>query len=211
MPQSILVLAGIMAIYIPVLVSPGPNFLVVTQTAVNQSRRHAVYAALGVSSASTVLACIAATGVGLLVASLPWFHHAVQMLGGCYLVYVGVKIWIGATGAMQAPNGPAVQYSVHQAYYHGLATNMANPKALVFFATIFASMITPDSSTWVKVTGVAGICIASSIWHLALANWFSSERMQRIYRNAKSIINRVTACVLLAFGVSLLWQLAIGL
>jgi len=211
MAQSILVLAGIMAIYIPVLVSPGPNFLVVTQTAVNQSRRHAVYAALGVSSASTVLACIAATGVGILVASLPWFRHAVQLLGGCYLVFMGGKIWIGADKAVQAPHGFAVQYSVRQAYYHGLATNLSNPKALVFFATIFASMITPDSSTWMKVTGVAGICVASSIWHLALANWFSSERMQRAYRNAKGIINRVTACVLLVFGASLFWQLALGL
>jgi threonine/homoserine/homoserine lactone efflux protein len=211
MAQSILVLAGVMAIYIPVLVSPGPNFLVVTQTAVNQSRRHAVYAALGVSSASTVLACVAATGVGILVAGLPWFRHAVQMLGGCYLVYMAGKIWMDARGAIKAPTGAAVQYSVRQAFYHGLATNLSNPKALVFFATIFASMITPDSSTWVKVTGVAGICVASSIWHLALANWFSGARMQRAYRDAKSIINRVTACVLLVFGASLLRQLAFGL
>ncbi|HEY8027521.1 MAG TPA: LysE family transporter [Burkholderiaceae bacterium] len=210
MSEPILVLAAMMAIYVPVLVSPGPNFLIVTQTAVNQSRRHAIYAALGVSSASTILAAIAATGIGILVASLPWFHQSVQILGGLYLLYFGVKIWRDAARPLTAPSGVAANHGLRQAYYHGLATNLSNPKALVFFATIFASMITPDSAGWLKISGVIAICAASSTWHLALANWFSGERMQRTYRDAKAIVSRVTACVLIAFGASLLWQWLVG-
>jgi threonine/homoserine/homoserine lactone efflux protein len=206
MSSTAIVLAGLLGIYIPVLVSLGPNFLVVTQTAVSHSRRHAVWTALGVSSASTILAAFAATGMGILVAHLPGFQRGVQLAGGLYLLYMAAKIWRNAgeaLGAAPAEGGG----SLRRAYWFGLATNLSNPKALVFFATIFASMIPPGSSTPLIGAGVLAICVTSSLWHLVLANWFSGERMQRAYRNAKPLIGRATACVLAALGAGLLWQL----
>ena len=50
MNHELIILASLAALYIPVLVSPGPNFLVVTQSAINQTRRHAIYTALGIAS-----------------------------------------------------------------------------------------------------------------------------------------------------------------
>ena len=210
MPSTMIVLASLLGIYIPVLVSPGPNFLVVTQAAISQSRRHAVWTALGVSSASTILAAFAATGMGILVAHLPGFQRGVQGVGGVYLLYMAVKIWHQADqvlGTATAGN----ERSLPRAYWFGLATNLSNPKALVFFATIFASLIPPGSSSPLILAGVVGIAVTSSIWHLALANWFSGTRMQRSYRSAKPVINRATACVLAALGISLLWQFAAGI
>ncbi|HEX7641156.1 MAG TPA: LysE family translocator [Burkholderiaceae bacterium] len=209
MPSTLIVLASLLGIYIPVLVSPGPNFLVVTQTAIRHSRRHAIWTALGVSSASTILAAFAATGMGILVAHLPGFQHGVQLTGGVYLLYTAGKIW-GQARDVLGEAAAGAERSLRRAYWFGLATNLSNPKALVFFATIFASMIPPGSSSLLIVAGVAGISITSSVWHLALANWFSGGRMQRAYRNAKPLINRVTACILAGLGASLLWQLAAG-
>jgi threonine/homoserine/homoserine lactone efflux protein len=208
MTPTIIVLASLLGIYIPVLVSPGPNFLVVTQTAISHSRRHAVWTALGVSSASTILAAFAGTGMGILVARLPGFQDAVQLAGGLYLIYMAMKIWRQA-GAVLGEATKTGKRSLRQAYWFGLTTNLSNPKALVFFATIFASMIPPGSSPLLILASVLGIAITSSLWHLALANWFSGARMQRGYRHAKSKINRFTACVLAVSGASLLWQLAV--
>ena len=165
MPSTLIVLASLLGIYIPILVSPGPNFLVVTQTAATQSRRHAICAALGVSSASTILAAFAATGMGILVAHLPGFQHAVQLVGGIYLLYMAARIWRQSNEALGDARAVG-QRSLRQAYWFGLATNLSNPKALVFFATIFASMIPPGSSSLLIFVGVLGICATSSLWHL---------------------------------------------
>ena len=205
MSQTLIVFASLMAIYLPILISPGPNFLVVTQTAVNQSRRHAVFTALGVSSASVVMAGFAATGLGLLMERLHWFQAAVQMLGGAYLMYMGANIWRHAARPMVEGITTGTR-SLHYAYWYGLASNLSNPKALVFFVTIFTSIIPSESSAWLRLTGVLGVAVASTAWHLALANWFSGVRMQRAYRHAKPAINRFTSCVLLALGLHLLWQ-----
>ena len=82
MNHQLIILAGLAAVYIPVLVSPGPNFLVVTQVAINQTRRHAVYTALGIATGSTLLACLAASCMGVLLAHFAWFNDAVRFLGG---------------------------------------------------------------------------------------------------------------------------------
>jgi len=206
MNHQLIILTGLAAVYIPVLVSPGPNFLVVTQVAINQTRRHAVYTALGIASGSTLLACLAASCMGLLLARFAWFNDAVRILGGAYLLYIGVKIWLQAKQPLAAQATPGSGLSLGRSYWYGMATNLSNPKALVFFATIFASLLTPSLPIWVRLAGIAVICLCSTLWHLTLANWFSGARMQRGYRAAKRPINQCTAVVLIAVGAKLLWM-----
>ncbi|MCE1163388.1 MAG: LysE family translocator, partial [Thiomonas sp.] len=59
-------LTPLIALYIPALAIPGQNFLAVTQASLEQSRRHGIVTALGVSSGSTLQAIVAALGVGFL-------------------------------------------------------------------------------------------------------------------------------------------------
>ena len=206
MNHQLIILASFAAVYIPVLVSPGPNFLVVMQVAINQTRRHAVYTALGIASGSTLLACLAASCMGVLLAHFAWFNDAVRILGGGYLLYIGVKIWLQAKQPLAAQANRGSGLSLGKSYWYGMATNLSNPKALVLFATIFASLLTPSVPIWVRFAGVAMICLCSTLWHLTLANWFSGARMQRGYRAAKRTINRCTAVVLIVVGVELLWR-----
>jgi len=206
MNHPLLILASLVAVYIPVLVSPGPNFLVVTQAAINRNRRHAVYTALGIASGSTVLALLAATSVGLLLSRFAWFERTVQVLGGAYLLYVGVKIWRGARQPLAALAAQDRAFSLRRSYWYGMATNLSNPKALVFFATIFATLLAPSVPLVVRISGVVAIGLCSTVWHVTLANWFSATRMQDWYRSVKPLINRGTAVVLVAVALELLWR-----
>jgi threonine efflux protein len=206
MSHELRILCTLIAVYVPLLMSPGPNFLVVTQAAISQSRRHAVYTALGISSGSTILACLAATGMGLLLAHFGWFNQVVRVLGGIYLFYIGVKIWRHASQAFPQQQDAHSGRSLQQSYWYGMATNLSNPKALVFFATMFASLLTPNLPTWARIAGVGAIGVTSTLWHVTLANWFSGTRMQQAYRGAKLIINRVTATVLVGVGIKLLLE-----
>lgn len=206
MPNEFRILFTLIAVYVPFLVSPGPNFLVVTQAAVNQSRRHAVVTALGISSGSTIWAILAATGMGLLLAHFDWLHQGVRIFGGCYLAYVGVKIWRQAKQPFTEAQSAHAGRTLNQSYWYGLATNLSNPKSLVFFSTMFASLLTSDLPIWVRVAGVCSIGTTSVAWNLSVANWFSGSRMQLAYRRAKTWINRVTSLVLVVAGLKLVWD-----
>jgi threonine/homoserine/homoserine lactone efflux protein len=204
MHTELRILLTLIGVYVPVLVSPGPNFLVVTQVAVSQSRRHAIVTALGVSSASTIMAVIAATGMGLLMMHFSWLQDAVRIVGGLYLAYVGVKIWRHAAQPLTDSGDGSAQRSLRQSFWYGLSTNLSNPKSLVFFSTMFASLLTADLPTWVRVAGVCSIGLVSTTWNLSVANWFSGQRIRLAFTRAKTPISRVTACVLLVIGIKLL-------
>jgi threonine/homoserine/homoserine lactone efflux protein len=204
MHTELRILLTLIGVYVPVLVSPGPNFLVVTQVAVSQSRRHAIVTALGVSSASTILAVIAATGVGILMMHFAWLQNAVRIIGGFYLGYVGVKIWRHATQPLTSNDSGQQTRSLSQLYWYGLTTNLSNPKSLVFFSTMFASMLTTDLPVWVRIAGVCSVSLVSTTWNLSVANWFSGQRMRLAFTRARTPISRMTACVLLVVGIKLL-------
>jgi threonine efflux protein len=207
MHTELRILLTLIGVYIPVLVSPGPNFLVVTQVAVSRSRRHAIVTALGVSSASTIMAMIAATGVGILMMHFARLQDVVRVVGGLYLAYVGVKTWRQAALPLMANDRGSQMRSLQQSFWYGLTTNLSNPKSLVFFSTMFASLLTSDLPAWVRIAGVCSVALVSTTWNLSVANWFSGQRMKQAFARAKSSISRVTACVLVMVGIKLLFDL----
>ena len=198
-----LILLTTAGIYLMVLLSPGPNFLVITQSAISESRRHAIYTAMGVASGSAVLALLAATGMGLLLATFSWVHQATRILGGAYLLYIGFKIWRHASQPLPQQQQAALR-RLGAAYRDGAMTNLINPKALVFFTTIFATLIGPELPLWVRSTIVGEIFVLSLAWHLVLATLFSTGQVQHLYRRAKTAINRTTGGLLSALGLQML-------
>lgn len=206
MHTELRILLTLIGIYVPVLVSPGPNFLVLTQVAVSQSRRHALVTALGVSTASAILALTAATGMGVLMMHFAWLQDVVRIVGGSYLAYIGVKIWRHAAQPLTGNEAGQQARSLTQSYWYGLSTNLSNPKSLIFFSTMFSTMLTSDMHTWVRVAGVCAVGLISTTWNLSVANWFSGQRMRQAFARAKTPISRVTACVVLIVGIKLLLE-----
>lgn len=207
--QEIAVLSSLAAVFFVLIASPGPNFLVITQIAINESRFHAICTGLGVASGSVLWASAAAAGLGVVFTQWPLTQPALQLFGGAYLVYVGIKIWSNAHKPLGQKNVDRAAYqSLFKAYRFGLATNLTNPKSLVFYTSVFTSLLIPGLAPWTKLAAILLIAVLASSWFVALATLFSVSRVQDAYRHAKTRIDQVTAACLTIFGVKLVWSLA---
>ncbi|WP_218058303.1 LysE family translocator [Burkholderia singularis] len=206
--QEIAVLCSLAAVFFVLIASPGPNFLVITQIAINESRLHAICTGLGVASGSVLWASAAAAGLGLVFARWPLTQPVLQLLGGAYLVHVGLKIWRNAHQPLgQKKVDKSAYQSLFKAYRFGLATNLTNPKALVFYTSVFTSLLIPGLAPWTKPAAIALIAVLASSWFVTLATLFSVNRVQHVYRLAKTRIDQITAACLTVFGVKLIWGL----
>jgi len=74
------------------IVSPGPNFILVTNTALGQSRRAGLLTALGVATGSGLFALAGLVGLLVLVHSIPYFALLTRFVGGGYLAWIGVEM-----------------------------------------------------------------------------------------------------------------------
>lgn len=85
------VLGSIFAIHVLALISPGPNVLVVTQTALGHSRHTGIVTALGVATGSVIWSSAALFGLSVVFAQFTWLHGGLKILGGTYLLYLASR------------------------------------------------------------------------------------------------------------------------
>ena len=85
-------LLSIALIHFFALISPGPDFFFVTQSAIRQSRTHALCAALGISLSILVWSICAISGLHFLFQKMAWLQQVLMMLGGLYLLYLGYQL-----------------------------------------------------------------------------------------------------------------------
>jgi threonine efflux protein len=202
--HELLFLGSVAALYLPVLLSPGPNFLVLTKVAASDSRREGIVTAIGITSASTLFATLAVTGIGLLVTQSPHLQMVLQFVGGAYLLYKGLNMIRRAAPLPIASEIKVKQQSLSQAYCNGLLTNLTNPQALMFFTSVFATLLTPDLQLWAKPASVALVAATSISVNLATVMLFSLSGVQQRYLLAKVWIDRLSGCLLGGYGIRLL-------
>ena len=89
----LMTITGVLALGV---MSPGPNFAIVTSTTMAVSRRAGVLTGLGLAAASFTWALLAVAGLGLLIAHAGWVYTAVRLAGAAYLIWIGAKMVLGA-------------------------------------------------------------------------------------------------------------------
>jgi RhtB (resistance to homoserine/threonine) family protein len=203
--QELVFLGSVAALYLMLAVSPGPNFLVITLAAVSESRRHALCVGLGVSTASVLWASLAAIGLGILISHFSGLQQILQVAGGLYLLYIGIRL-IRQAHLPLPESKPQAGRSGWQAYRYGLATNLTNPKSLVFFSSAFATLFTPGLSVWMRVAAVGVVAVISLTWNALVATLFSRNSTRQGYRRAKRWIDRLTGGLLAVFGLRLIFS-----
>ena len=73
------------------VITPGPNFFTTAQLAASCSRRHGLFAALGVASGTVLWGLAGGLGIKSLFTAAPALYLAFKIAGGCYLIYLGLK------------------------------------------------------------------------------------------------------------------------
>jgi threonine efflux protein len=198
------VLASVLVVHVVAMISPGPNVLLVTQTAMSRTRRAGVLAALGIAAGAAVWSSAALFGLSVVFTQFAWPQRALKVLGGIYLLYLGIKLWRAADRPLGTRSAQvATVRSDGQAFGLGLLTNLTNPKALIFYGSIFATLLTPDLPTAVKLYACGIIVLNATLWHVGLACLFSTPNAQHIYGRMRRWIDRVAGSVLALFGLRL--------
>jgi threonine efflux protein len=182
--------------------SPGPSFLLVSRTAVRAGFRHGFANVAGLVVANMVWCAAAVGGLTALLALAPWLHRVLQLLGGAYLIYLGISLW------RARPEGAAEEKaeagSRWRAFASGFLIGVSNPKAIVYFASIFSLFLSPETPAMVRAGAVAIVLCDTAAWFGFVAALFSRPGFQRAYAKVKRSLDRVAGALLAAFGLRLL-------
>jgi RhtB (resistance to homoserine/threonine) family protein len=207
MTDNLLTLAMIGFIHILAVVSPGPSFLITARTAVARSRADGIKVALGLGAGSIVWAAAALLGLNLLFRHFPWLFVGMKVAGALYLLWIAYQIFRHAADPVDM-NERAHDETGHNPLVRGFLTQLANPKVVVFFGSIFVAMLPSEVPGWMIVALIAIVTVNEVGWYSLVSLFFGSPPVRRFYLAAKRWIDRVTGAFLGILGLRLLWRAA---
>jgi RhtB (resistance to homoserine/threonine) family protein len=202
-------IATFLLIFVFAIISPGPNFIMVSNTALAGSRRIALLAAFGVAVGSGIFAVAGMLGLIVLVKTLPYFDEMMPIIGGGYLAYLGVRMIRERHAALSAEprlNAAARQVSSFSAFLTGLLTNLTNPKAWAFYVSLFTLVMTPQTPPWTKSLLVILMFLISLFWYGTVVLLISSERIRPLFSQFRPLIQTTLGLLLVYLGVRLFFN-----
>jgi RhtB (resistance to homoserine/threonine) family protein len=185
--------------------TPGPDTAYIVGRSLAQGREAGIASALGITVGSIFHTCAAALGLSAILAASAWAFGTVKMLGGGYLVFLGIRMLLERRKTLDLPSSFR-RTTVIAAFRQGVLTNILNPKVALFFLAFLPQFITPSSETKVAAFITLGLTFVTTgtIWCLILALFASvfSKRL-RSNQNIAATLNRVVGGLFVSLGVRL--------
>jgi RhtB (resistance to homoserine/threonine) family protein len=186
------------------VVAPGPDFAVTIRQSVRFGRMIGICTALGIGAGISIHVLYTLLGVGALMHTTPWLLTVAKVVGGAYILYLGVSLLRSkpktvAEGNNDA-NEPFVEQTMLKAFTTGFLTNASNPKATLFFLAIFTTLI--SATTPLKIQALYGVwmCFVNALWFVIVALFFSSARVRLLFMRMGHWFERTMGVVLILFA-----------
>ncbi|XAH25880.1 LysE family transporter [Xylophilus sp. GW821-FHT01B05] len=195
-------LLAVITITLLAVISPGPDFAMVTRNSLMLSRRAGVLTALGIGLGVLVHVGYTLIGVGLLIQQSLWLFNAIKWVGAGYLIWLGVKMLRATPGGTLA-DGAVAPLSDVAALRRGFLTNALNPKTTVFIVSLFMQVVRPDTPMSVQIGYGAFISVAHVAWFSLVALCFSTGAVRERLLALRHWIDRMFGGLLVGFGVLL--------
>lgn len=155
MPFSALL--GFAGVALVVVLSPGPDTFLLLRYALNRPR-NGIAASLGMMVSVMAWAALAGLGVAALLQTYPAIHQGIAVIGGLYLLYLGLgsllkaKFLAGATAATARTTTRSleatgvVEFTLWQSVRAGTISSALNPKLGLLFLALMPPFIPADSN-----------------------------------------------------------------
>lgn len=136
--------------------TPGPDNLMVLSMGMSRGRKAGVVFGLGCALGCLSHTLLAVVGVSAIVAASPLAFTALKVVGGCYLLWMGVqalrhagRVAPGSAGAGEAP--------LRTLFAKGLLANAINPKVGLFFLAFLPQFVEAGNGPIPLQLGVLGL------------------------------------------------------
>ena len=198
---------SIVLIHFFAVISPGPDFAIVTKQSFAYGRKYALMTTLGISVGIVIHMIYCIVGVGYLLSTNLKLFNFFKIIGSLYLFYNGLKSLLKSNinVVVDANSINNQNYeSLKKSFFLGFVTNVFNPKATLFFLALFAMLVNSNTSMYVQVLYGLWMIIITGLW-FCLVSYFFTSHLSRIYINKYSkLINKIMGIILMFISLRIL-------
>ncbi len=200
--QYIAPILSVALIHLLAVMSPGPDFIMILRNSLVYSRRSGVYSAIGLGLGIAVHVTYCLAGIALIIAQSVVVFNVLKYISAAYLLYIGIK-------SLRARREREVTVGEHekkdltkwQAVRMGFVTNVTNPKATLFFLSLFTLVISPTTPLFVKLIMGIEMVLATMLWFALLAVVVSHRSIRHRVHGFQHHLERAMGSLLVLLAI----------
>jgi RhtB (resistance to homoserine/threonine) family protein len=204
--ENLSLIATVSFIHLLALISPGPDFIVACRNSIQYSKKTGLWTAVGFGIGIGVHICYAVFGLSWLVSQSEYAFNIIRYMGAGYLIYLGITSIISNkmfSTLSERQNKQSIKW--FEAVANGLFTNLLNPKATLFFISLFTLVVGPDVDYMVMVL-LSFVLIGSTIlWFSLVAIFLSQNKMRALFERFQLKFNLFFGIILVLAGIGVGW------
>ncbi|WP_411564069.1 LysE family translocator [Pseudomonas shirazensis] len=195
-------LIAVAAITILAVISPGPDFAMVTRNSYAYGRSSGLMAAFGIACGVQVHVFYTVLGIALVITHSPMLFMAMKALGAGYLIYLGWKS-LTSKSSLQQGTATGPRPSAGKAFAMGFLTNALNPKTMLFVVATYSQVVQVSNSLATNFAYGLFMSFSHWLWFSFVALFFSAEALRQRMLDRQHIVDKVIGTILIGLGVSL--------
>jgi len=188
-------------IHLVALVSPGPDFVVACRNSLLYSRTIGIYTAVGFGLGICVHISYAVFGLSWLIANNELIFTVIQYLGAFYLMLIGIQSLRSFQSQIGQETATASsRISPFRAVRIGFITNVLNPKATLFFLSLFSTMLNPTVGELTLVVIAVLLVVTTILWFSSVALLISHPHFTTTLKRYEKTVHRFFGVLLIGIG-----------
>ena len=195
--------ATVIIIHLLGVMSPGPDFLLVLKQSFSEGRKSALYTSIGIGLGILVHVILCVFGLGILISNTERIYGFLLALGSIFIIYLGIQSLLDDKISLINVKKNKDSFQQSNSLIKGFLTNILNPKATLFFLSVY-SLVIDETTVYIQLLyglwmSFATICWFSFLSFLLTANILSS-RLEKF----NNLIKKIMGIVFILVGVRIL-------
>jgi threonine/homoserine/homoserine lactone efflux protein len=184
--------------------TPGPAVLTVISQGIRNGAKPSIRGALGILTGNAIDFAISAIGLGAVLVVSEILFNIIKYLGAAYLVYLGGRMIVVSFSHHSSEELAPIETSGNRLFMQGLTTQLANPKAIVFFTALLPQFVNPNRNMALQyfVLGVVSVAVEFPV--LLFYGWMAERGRNLLKKKTYSQwLDRIAGTFLVGAGIKL--------
>ena len=190
--------------------SPGPDVLLIAKSAASTTRANTLKIILGISVGIVVWVVLTLLGFTVLTQQFPWIQQILMFVGSLFLAKMGWAMLRGGLKLLKQKvqiEDEIIEEKKNENYFLlGLFTNLANPKTLIYFSSVFSLALTANAGEYLKTQLAFIIPIQTFVTFALLMMIVSQPKIKDAYQRAGAYIDVLSGSLFLIFAIVLCYE-----
>tara|TARA_B110000467_G_scaffold32861_1_gene29895 strand:- start:1153 stop:1725 length:573 start_codon:yes stop_codon:yes gene_type:complete len=187
--------------------SPGPDFFLIVRQSLCQGRKISIFTSMGVGSGVILHVLFCIFGLGVIISRSDIIFNLIIISGALYIIYMGIKSLLVSIPLISVDYNINKEYSSYTAFAKGFLTNILNPKATLFFLSIYTIIIKDNSPTYIQLAYGLWMAVATAGWFCFLSIVLTNHSIVKRVELFGFKIQKIMGIVLLIIGFKILINL----